>query len=163
MSLIEQISIATAIREQLASMQIEDEGLIHDTLEGECDIFEILDWLLNKLADDDCSLGALDAHIAKLKARKERVESRKERWRELLLMAAQATGAKSIKRPCGTVSVSNKAIGIATIDESLVPESYFTVETIRKLDKAKLKADAITSGVSGVVLDNGGAVLRVRV
>jgi Siphovirus Gp157 len=163
MSIHEQISIANAIREQLASMQIEDEGLIHDTIDGECDIFQCIDWLLNKLADDDCSLDALDVHISKLKARKERVETRKERWRELLLMAAQATGEKSIKRPCGTVSVSNKAIGIASIDEALVPNDYFTVETIRKLDRAKLKAAAIEHGVAGCVLDNGGVTLRVRV
>jgi hypothetical protein len=162
MSIFEQISIANAIREELAFMQIE-EDIIHDTLEGECDIFECIDWLLNRLSQENCNIDALDAYIAKLKARKERLEASKERWRGILLMAVQATGEKSVKRAIGSVSVSNKPIGIATIDETLVPDDYFVTETIRKIDKARLKKDAIANGVPGVLLDNGGQVLRINI
>jgi len=160
MSIYEQISIAAAIREQLEALKVDDDT-IHDTIEGECDVYECVDWLLNKLAEEDCSIEALESHIAKLTIRKERIKARKERWRELLLMAAQATGEKSIKRPCGSISVSQKPIGIASIDESKVPDCYF--ETVKKLDRAKLKADALANGVEGVTLDNGGVVLRVRI
>ena len=163
MSIYEQISIANTIREQLASMQIEDEAVIHDTIDGECDVYQCIDWLLNKVAEENCHIEVLESHIDKLKQRKQSAETRKDRWREILLMAAQATGEKSIKRPCGTISVSNKAIGIASIDESKVPADYFITETVIKLDKAKLKADALSGGVAGVVLDNGGQTLRIRV
>jgi hypothetical protein len=163
MSIIEQITIANQIREHLASMQVEDEGLIHDTLEGECDIFQCGEWLLKRIAKEDSDMDSLDAYIAKLKARKERIETRKERWRELLAMVIAATGEKSLKTPFGTATLAQKPIGIATIDESLVPDSYFITETIRKLDKAKLKSDALASGVVGVVLDNGGVSLRIKI
>lgn len=163
MSIYEQVAIANQIREQLAAMQIEDETLIHDTLEGECDIFECGAWLLKRIAQEDCDIDSLDTYIAKMKDRQKRIETRKERWRELLAMVVTATGEKSLKTPFGTATLAQKPIGIASIDETQVPDGYFVTETIRKLDRAKLKADALASGVSGVVLDNGGVSLRVKI
>lgn len=163
MSIIEQITIANQIHEHLASMQIEDEALIHDTLEGESSIFECGEWLLKRIAQDDNDIDSLDSYIAKLKARKERIEKRKERWRELLVMVVTATGEKSLKTPFGTATLAQKPIGIAAVDESLIPDYYFITETIRKIDKKKLKDDAISNGVAGVVLDNGGVSLRIKI
>lgn len=163
MALIEQITLAAQIRNQLAAMAIEDEGLIHDTLEGETDIFECMDWLLRKIAEEDAMVDAIDVQICKLGKRMDSAKGRKERWRELLQMAMEAAGERTVKRPGATITLAPKPQGIQVADESLIPDEFFIVETIRKLDRKKLKEAAIEKGVAGVLLDNGGLTLRVRV
>ncbi len=158
----QQIALATAIKEQLALMSVEDETLVHDTLEGETDIYECMDWLLGKIAHEDAFIEGLDIHMVKLGKRFDSASTRRHKWRDLLQQAMEATGEKTVKRPAATITLAPKAIGIQSVDESLVPEEFFTIETIRKLDKKKLKEAAIAGGVAGVVLDNGGVSLRVR-
>lgn len=162
MSLYEQINLAAQIREQLASMAIEDEALIRDTIEGECDIFECIDWLLAKIADEKGTLSAIDSRVESLQIRGERAHSRVEKWRGLIQQAMGAIGEKTVKRPEATITLAPKSVGIQSIDESQVPDEFFITEIIRKLDKKKLKEAALASGVSGVLLDNGGMTLRIR-
>lgn len=163
MSIQEQISIAHQIREQLAAMAIEDETFIRDTLEGESDIFECAAWLLKRIAQEDSAIYALDDYIQKLCDRRYKTEGRKERWRELLAMVVAATGEKSLKTPFGTATLAQKPVGFASIDEDLVPDEYFTEKTVRNLDRKKLKDAAVAGGVAGVVLDNGGVSLRIKI
>lgn len=162
MSLHQQINLAAMIREHLASSAIEDEDLIRDTLEGETDIFECMDWLLNKIADEKHMQDAIMTRLESLQTRRAAAGSREERWRGLLQMAMEAVGEKTVRRPEGTITLAPKPIGIHSIDESQVPDEFFIIETTRKLDKKKLKEAALANGVAGVLLDNGGVSLRIR-
>lgn len=162
MSLYEQINLAAQIREQLASMAIEDESIIHDTIQGECDIFECIDWLLGKIAEEKGTISTITSRVDALQTRGERAHNRVEKWRGLIQQAMEAIGEKTVKRPEATITLAPKAIGIQSIDESQVPDEFFNIETVKKLDKKKLKEAALSGGVAGVLLDNGGLTLRIR-
>lgn len=162
MSLYQQINLAAMIREHLTASVIEDEDLIRDTLEGETDIFECMDWLLNKIAEEKQMQDAIMNRMEALQTRRAAAGNREERWRGLLQTAMEAVGEKTVRRPEGTITLAPKPQGIQSIDESQVPDEFFITETIRKLDKKKLKEAALSKGVAGVLLDNGGISLRIR-
>jgi hypothetical protein len=157
-----QIALAEAIKEHLTALNIEDETLIHDTFEGQTDIYECMDWLLGKIAHEDAFAEAVETQINKLEIRKSSASNRKAKWRELLQQAMEATGEKTVKRPSATITLAPKPQGIEILDESIIPAEFFIVETIRKLDKKKLKEAATAGNVAGVALDNGGLSLRIR-
>jgi hypothetical protein len=158
-----QIALATAIKEHLDSLKIEDETLIHDTFEGQTDIYECMDWLLGKIAHEDAFAEAVEVQINKLEIRKSSAGNRKAKWRELLQQAVEATGEKTVKRPAATITLAPKPLGLEIIDESIIPQEFFIIETVKKLDKKKLK-EAVADGfnVPGAALDNGGVSLRIR-
>ena|ERR1700761_3319259 len=162
MSLYEQIGLAAEIREHLALMQVEDEVLISDTFEGQTDIYECMDWLLRKVAEESTMQDAIASRIKALQQRKLAAETREQSWRGLLQRAIEATGLKTVKRPEATITLAPKPAGIEIIQEDLIPDEFFVVETIRKLDKKKLKEAAVLNSVPGVSLDNGGVSLRIR-
>jgi hypothetical protein len=157
-----QIALATAIKEHLEALKIEDETLIHDTFEGQTDIYECMDWLLGKISHEVAFEEAVSAQIDKLSIRKSTAGNRKSKWRDLLQQAMEATGEKTVKRPAATITLAPKPQGIEIVDESIIPDEFFVVEQVRKLDKKKLKEAAIAGNVVGVLLDNGGLSLRIR-
>lgn len=164
MSLYEQIGLATEIREHLKLMAVEDEELIADTFEGQTDIYECMDWLLRKIANEATMQEAIAARMTALQKRKLSASTREASWRSILQKAMEATGLKTVKRPEATITLAPKPIGLEVIQEELIPDDYFVIETIRKLDKKKLKEALVDHGlvVAGVTLDNGGISLRIR-
>lgn len=138
-----------------------DPDLIHDTLEGQTDVFEIVDWLLGKLADEEAMQEAIASRIEALAVRKQACGGRIERLRQALLSCMLAVGEKSLRRPEATVSVASRKPGIQAIDETVLPDRFFKTE--RKVNRADVGV-ALKDGevVPGVTLDNGGISLTVR-
>ncbi len=159
-NIVDHIAIANRIREELAQLT-DDQETIRDTLEGETDIFGILDWLLGKIGDEDGFAAAVEERIDGLQARLNASKGRRDRLRSLLQSAVEATGEKSLRRPEATVSLTSLKPGIAVIDETVLPERFFKVE--RRVDRSAVNA-AIRDGevVPGVVMGNGGTSLTVR-
>src|SRR4051812_47448449 len=83
-----------------------DPELLHDMLEGETDVFELVDWLIGKIADEEEIQAAIQARVAALSIRATACEGRIERLRSGLLACMNACGEKSMRRPEATVSVS---------------------------------------------------------
>lgn len=73
-----------------------------------------------------------------------------------------ATGKEKIKTDLFNVTVVNNPVAVNVIDEKLIPEEYFKVEIIRKLDKISLR-DAIKNGeeIQGAKLMQGKG-LRIK-
>ncbi|HYH64312.1 MAG TPA: siphovirus Gp157 family protein [Urbifossiella sp.] len=144
-----------------ALLGTDDPDLLHDCIEGQTDLFEIMDWLLGKLADEECLEDAIAARVKALGERKAACVNRQDRLRSALLMCMDASGQKSLRRPEATVSVSQKGPGIAHVDESVLPDAYWKTE--RKVSRSAI-TEALKAGteVPGVTLGNGGVALTIR-
>lgn len=138
-----------------------DPDLVHDTLEGETDVFELLDWALDKIAEEEAAQEAIASRITALRERSKASEGRVARLRGILEVLIASTGEKSVRRPEATVTLGWKKPGIALIDEAVLPEQFWKIE--RKVSRAAIN-EALAKGeaVPGIVFDNGGQTLTVR-
>ncbi len=138
-----------------------DPELVHDMLEAETDVYELMDWALDKLADEESIQEAISSRIAALKCRADASERRHERLRSVLLECLKATGERTVRRPEGTLTLKQAKPGILSIDEGVLPERFFVVK--KSVSRIVLN-EAIGKGedVPGVILSNGGENLTVR-
>lgn len=152
---IEQVS---ALRAMLGDA---DPDLIHDTIQGETDAYELMAWASNKMAEEESFMDAIATRTASLKERAEACKGRVLRLRDVLEALMVATGERSVRLPEATVTLGNRKPGIQSVDESVLPERFF--KTTRSVSRSTInEAFAAGEDVPGVVLDNGGVTLTVR-
>jgi hypothetical protein len=149
------------VAEIRALLGTDDPELLHDMVEAETDLFELMDWLLAKLADEDGMEEAIASRVKALGERKTACQNRQQRLRDALMLCMAASDQKSLRRPEATVTVTQRKADIQAIDESLLPEAYWKTE--RKVSRSAI-SDALKDGEipPGVTLDNGGLSLTVR-
>lgn len=139
-----------------------EEGL-EDTLESLNDTIELkADGYARIIRNLEANAVALKTEIDRLTNRRRSIENSIDRLKENLKNAMIATGKEKIKTDLFNVTVVNNPVAVNVIDEKLIPEEYFKVEIIRKLDKLSLR-DAIKSGeeIQGARLMQGKG-LRIK-
>ena len=139
-----------------------EEGL-EDTLESINDTIELkADGYARIIRNLEANAVALKVEIDRLTNRRRSIENSIDRLKENLKNAMIATGKEKIKTDLFNVTVANNPVAVNVIDEKLIPEEYFKVEIIRKLDKLSLR-DAIKSGeeIQGAELMQGKG-LRIK-
>ena len=139
-----------------------EEGL-EDTLESINDTIELkADGYARIIRNLEANAVALKTEIDRLTNRRRSIENSIDRLKENLKNAMIATGKEKIKTDLFNVTVANNPVAVNVIDEKLIPEKYFKVEIIRKLDKLSLR-DAIKSGeeIQGAELMQGKG-LRIK-
>ena len=139
-----------------------EEGL-EDTLESLNDTIELkADGYARIIRNLEANAVALKTEIDRLTNRRRSIENSIDRLKENLKNAMIATGKEKIKTDLFNVTVVNNPVAVNVIDEKLIPEKYFKVEIIRKLDKLSLR-DAIKSGeeIQGAKLMQGKG-LRIK-
>jgi hypothetical protein len=139
-----------------------EEGL-EDTLESINDAIEVkADGYARIIRNLEANAVALKTEIDRLTNRRRSIENSIDRLKENLKNAMIATGKEKIKTDLFNVTVVNNPVAVNVIDEKLIPEEYFKVEIIRKLDKLSLR-DAIKNGeeIQGAELMQGKG-LRIK-
>ncbi len=139
-----------------------EEGL-EDTLESINDTIELkADGYARIIRNLEANAVALKTEIDRLTNRRRSIENSIDRLKENLKNAMIATGKEKIKTDLFNVTVVNNPVAVNVIDEKLIPEEYFKVEIIRKLDKISLR-DAIKNGeeIQGAELMQGKG-LRIK-
>lgn len=138
-----------------------DPDLIHDCLDGETDIYLIMDWLIGKLGDEESMEEAIALRVKALGERKTACQGRQARLRGALHACLTATGERSLRRPEATLTIRPVKPSISDVDESVLPERFFKVT---KAVSKSLINDALAAGelVPGVVMGNGSESLSVR-
>lgn len=139
-----------------------EEGL-EDTLESINDTIELkADGYARIIRNLEANAVALKVEIDRLTNRRRSIENSIDRLKENLKDAMIATGKEKIKTDLFNVTVANNPVAVNVIDEKLIPEEYFKVEIIRKLDKLSLR-DAIKNGeeIQGAELTQGKG-LRIK-
>lgn len=146
------IERAVSVAQQLISTLPDDTDhqLLLDSLEGETDVMEVLDRIIEQsIADNKLADAARE--------RAKRIEARAERSRSLALRILEALEVPSLERPLYTATIAYTQGGIVTNADELPPEYLRHTVDMRLLTKALLAGNKI----EGAELKNPAPSLRV--
>lgn len=157
-----QIARAMSILELCPGLEL-DEQLKLSTLEGETDLFEVVQQLLAANEDDEGQIAALDAQIDARSIRRERAERRIETRKRAIMSLMDTANETTIRLPEATVSLRTLKPRAQVADADALPDAFVTVATVRKPNREAI-AEAFERGeqIPGVTVTNGGASLNVR-
>lgn len=143
----------------------QDDQCLQDTLDGASDFADQATAVIMSIRDDEALLDSISQLMGMLSARKERIERRVDRKRDLLMGAMVTTGRTKLELPIATVSVANKAPSVIITDETIIPPAYMTTPkpTPARPDKIAIK-NALVNGtaVPGATLSNKAQTLMIR-
>lgn len=103
----------------------DDAALITDTLEGETNIFEKMETVLESIAEDEVIVTGLKAREQDIKDRRQRHEKRIEMKRALLLTAMQIAEVRNHAFPTATIARSASKPKLRIEEEADVPGQFF--------------------------------------
>jgi hypothetical protein len=140
----------------------DDEDAAITVVEGETSLLEVIDEVLVRITEIDAHCDGIDAAIAKLGARKNRLKVQAERLKASLLLALDTIEAKKLERPSATLSIAKIPDKAVITSEESIPSSFLVEKTEIKPDKKAILA-ALKAGeaVPGAELSNGGVTLRI--
>jgi len=134
-----------------AELDSDDYRLLHDSIEGSTDVFELID----RIAEQSVA----DQRLVEIgKERLQRIEKRSDKARDLIGRMLAALGLdEPLQRPLYTASLTYSRKAIVT-DEALVPEKYWRRSVdMRALSSAMRQDDH----VPGVEFSNPQPSLRI--
>lgn len=129
----------------------EDFALLISTIEGESDLMEVLDRIVEASIAD-----AKLAELARLRAR--RIEARADKARDIACRIVEALAISPLERPLFTASLSFPRKPIVTNADEVPPEYLRHSVDMLKIGKALRAGEQI----SGAELKNPEAVLTLR-
>lgn len=158
----QEIDAAKILRENLRDLIGEDDEALRDTLEGETQLHELIEQVVEFLGQDEERIAGIKEAVAQSNARKARLEKRVEMCRTVILNAMDVGELKKLELPIATVSRRATPAKVIITNEADVPSSFWTPQA-PKLDKKLVKA-ALDSkkAVPGAELSNGGETLSIR-
>lgn len=182
---IKEAQAVTALRASLAAVgEADDETLLIDSIEGETQLFEIVDLILGRMTDAEVMIEGIDAIEKKLSARRVRYEQRIKSDRALIEQAMSIADLSKIERPSATLSLATRPASLTITEESDIPAQFWkpSAPTLDKKalaaaikDRAKaldaLPVDpderaaaiaALPPEIPGACLSNGAPSLTVR-
>ena len=138
----------------------DDDTLLTDMLEGETDLFDMVNKLLDAEEREVGVTAALDGQIDDRKARKARSKARKDAARKGISYLMEIAEQSKITLPEATLSLRKIAPKRIVIEPLAVPEEYQITTTTYKPDLKKLKE--AEGEIDGTTFDNGGVSLTIR-
>lgn len=172
---LKEAQAVTALRESLRQLgEGDDETLLLDSIEGETQLFEIVDAVLERMTDAEVMIEGVEAVVAKLQARKARYEQRLKSDRTLLEQAMTIADLGKMERPGATLSLSARPPSLTITEESEIPADYWKAGA-PTLDKKALtaalrdRAKAVEARetdlppeIPGACLSNGAPSITIR-
>lgn len=157
-----QTEAAKILRSSIAEIIGNDEEMLHDAIEGETRLFEIIGQAVDRIAILGTNMAAIDELIKKLKERCARFEKQRDLLRAAVLTAMQQTEQRSIELPQATVSCQKVPAKVEITSEPDIPSAFWKPSD-PKLDKKAL-FDALKNkeAVPGAQLTPEGVTLHVR-
>lgn len=153
------------IKERLLEQMPEladDEHCLLDTLEGCTDLNQQLAALARSAKHDEALASGITEYLNALKFRKDRMEERAQRKRELILRYMAECDIKKVEAP--DLTLTRKAVPPKVIitDESQLPDRFKRWEWTP--DKTKLKHELSEgTAVPGAQMSNGGETVQVKI
>lgn len=145
-----------------SEIDLTDAGTIDALMEGESDLKEIAQALL----DDDDELEILDVGLdAKIKALKERLDSfkaQRERIRIMLGRIMERHPDKTLRLDTATITMKAKAQKLVITDEGKIPFDLMTSGTPKPDRRAIMDEMKEGREVPGCALSNGPPSLQIR-
>lgn len=123
---VREAQAVTAIRAGLASLgEAEDAELLTDTIEGQTQLFEVIDVVLERMLSAEVMIEGIEAIESKLGARKTRYEQRLKSDRALLEQAMTIADLAKIERATATLTLSARAPSLSVTEESEIPAQFW--------------------------------------
>ena len=147
-----QAAMSAAMEAISALPDDEDYGLLISTVEGESDILEVLDRVVEHAVADSKL-----AELARLRAR--RIEARADRARDIATRIVEALAISPLERPVYTASITYPRKPLVTNADELPPEYICQSADMIAIGKALRAGETIP----GAELRNPEAQLTIRV
>ena len=96
----------------------EDAQLLADTIEGETDVFSLIDRLAERALADKLL-------VERGKERLKRIEAREDRARAIVQKMMEALGVAKLDRSLATLSVSAGPRSVQIVDQAAIPDGYW--------------------------------------
>jgi Siphovirus Gp157 len=164
---MDQLTLATttyrAIRDRIRAQDAQiDEQTLADTVEGLTEVHEILTAVIRAAISDQALANGLDGRIAEMQARRNRLQDRAAKRRQIAKDVMVELDLKKITAPDLTASIRPGTPALMVIDEAAVPSIYWEPREPR-LNRQEL-ANELKQGaeITGVTLSNPEPVLSVR-
>lgn len=159
----ERARAANALVDTLRDLGIsDDDRLVLDTVEGETDLFEVIDAALTEIDGCEVIIEGCKAKEADIKARRDRATDRREKVRAAIEQAIMIADIPTkIVRPTATLTLIKRAPGVVVDDEAKIPSEFFVPQP-PKLDKKALADAASERPIEGCHMDNGSVSLTIR-
>lgn len=139
-----------------------DDEAVLDTVEGETDLFFVIERTIRLARENETLAGALGGRIKEMQERKARLLEASGKLRSAVAETMLDIGAKSHKFPEFTLTARTTAPGIEITDEAL-PAEYKRDKIALVPDREKIDAALeIGADVPGVTRTNGKPSLTVR-
>lgn len=116
------------VAEMLAPHCDGDGDLFRDMLEGETSLVELVEKLHQHIAEDSERLAGIDARMADLKARSNRLHDRVGAAKGMIGQLLRAAQLKRLELPEATYSVRDGKPSLRIVDPAAVPEEYTRVK-----------------------------------
>ena len=160
-NLAQETQAARQLIEQIRADYPDDEDLLHDMVEGETDLFRIMDWIANKIGEDDAAINAIKRYQDELGQRAGRLAKRIDSNRARLAGTLDVLGMKKLELPTATLSMRNNKPSMVIDDQGMIPDTYF--ESVPKLDRAFLRKDLEAGAeIPGAHMSNAEPSLTIR-
>jgi len=139
-----------------------DEQTLADTVEGLTDLHEILTAIIRAALADQALATGLERRIAEMQARRDRLQDRATKRRQIAKDAMVELDLKKLTAPDFTASIRPGTPALMVIDEAAVPSIYWEPREPR-LNRQELANDLKQGAeIEGVALSNPEPVLSVR-
>lgn len=166
---------------EASGYDLADQQLKFDTIEGQSNLFEVLDAVLDRMANDEAMIEGIHAVEKRLGARRARYEHRIKSARALVEQAMTIAELDSIERPIATLSMAKRAPSVVITEESEIPSDFWKpgTPTLDKkaltaavraraealaIEDPELRAAALAAApeIPGATLNNAAPTLTVR-
>lgn len=139
----------------------EDSGLFADVLEGETNLFELIDQALDLKLDADEMADAIKARVDGLQVRRKRFEDKSDAMKSIIQQLMAVANQRKITRPVATISLTAARTNTVVSDVAELPQGFFKLE--RKADIQAITA-ALSAGetVPGAATVTGKQGLMIR-
>jgi hypothetical protein len=158
-----ELSLHEHLRKALAAeYETIDEETLSDTIEGLTLLSDKLCAITKSLLDDRSLATALRHRIDEMKDRLQRLESRADKKKELVIDVMDRGHLKKLTDPEFTVSLRSSPPKLVISDETIIPPEFWRPQP-PKLDRQALLTDLKDGGSPpGVNLSNGAKTISIR-
>ena len=141
----------------------EEEQLLLDTLEGQTDVMEQLAAVVRSAVDDAAMAEGTALQIARLQARKGRLEQRATSKRQVVLSVMADLDIKKLPAPDMTVTRKRTAAKVTIYDRDALPEQYRKQKEWEPNKTALARDLKAGTTISGATLGNRSETLQVKI
>lgn len=122
-----EMGVAAVLKQQLVAIlgNDADAQAIQDTIEGETELFEMIDRVIEQIGQDGARVEGIKKFLITLAARAKRLEERADMMRSMLVNAMDMLGATKLERPVATISLRPVPPKLTVTDEAAVPSTYW--------------------------------------